>query len=258
MVINHFQLLGVNVAVTNLSLTTEFIEQKIAAGEKAYICIAPVSTIVDCQNSEKYKKIINQAGLTTPDGMPLVWIGRRRGNENIDRTYGPDLLPYVCQETQAKGYRHFFYGGTKETSQKLVKRLQHIFPSLNIVGAYAPDFIDHTTIESAEILDLINKARPDILWVGLGSPKQDYWMAAHRDKLNVSVMIGVGAAFDFIAGTKPQAPRWMRRAGLEWLFRLVAEPRRLWKRYLFGNTQFLYLLFLDLFKPRKQKDVVKV
>ena len=151
MEINRFQLLGVNVAVTNLALTTQFIEENIAKCAKTYICIAPVSTIVDCQDDREYREIINNAGLTTPDGMPLVWLGRLKGEQRIERTYGPDLLVYFCSTAQTKGYKHFFYGGTKETSFLLVKRLKEKFPSLNILGSYAPDLIDGKTPESSTV-----------------------------------------------------------------------------------------------------------
>lgn len=243
-----FDILGVRVAVTNLQLACQSIEQWIRERRKTYICISPVSTITDCQDDTEYRKIINNAGMATPDGMPLVWIGKLRGKKNIARTYGPDLMLTSCALSQTKGYRHYFYGGDPQTNNRLIERLKNRFPGIRIAGNFAPSFIGVGELESEDTLARINEADPDILWVGLGSPKQDYWMHLHRDKLKVPVMVGVGAAFDFIAGTKPQAPAWMRCSGLEWVFRLCCEPRRLWKRYLIGNTKFIYYLVRDMFR----------
>jgi len=244
------EILGVKVSVTNLAAACETIGQWISVKQKAYICIAPVSTIVECQKDEQYRLIVNKADMTTPDGMPLVWLGRVKGEKTIGRTYGPDLLLRLCELSQKTGYRHYFFGGSAKTIQLLPLRLKEQFPKLNIVGNFSPPFRDGYDQENEEIINKINAANPDILWVGLGSPKQDYWMHVHRSKLNCPVIVGVGAAFDFVAGTKPQAPIWMRRIGLEWFFRLVCEPHRLWRRYLIGNTQFIYLLIKDLFKNR--------
>jgi len=246
----YINILGVNVSATNLSLACESIGNWIETKKKTYVCIVPVSTIVDCQSDLKYKDIVNGAGMATPDGMPLVWIGKSSKNKTIQRTYGPDLMMNMCQRSQEKGYRHYFYGSTPERSQKLKNRLKEIYPALNIVGCFSPGFQDQNTIEEEVVLKEINQAKPDVLWVGLGSPKQDYWMYNHRDKLDVPVMVGVGAAFDFISGSKPQAPRWMQQNGLEWLFRLCCEPKRLWRRYLIGNTKFVFLLIKDLFRNK--------
>lgn len=246
--IERLDILGVGVAVTDLASACQSIESWIKERRKKYVCIAPVSTLVDCQSDAEYRKIINNAAMVTPDGMPLVWIGRWRGKKGIRRTYGPDLLLAFCQLSQVKGYRHYFYGGDSATNARLIEELKNRFPGITIVGNFAPSFIGVGELEREDILQRINDAQPDILWVGLGSPKQDYWMHHHRDKLKVPVMVGVGAAFDFIAGTKPQAPLWMRNNGWEWLFRLCCEPRRLWKRYLIGNTKFVCYLVRDMFK----------
>ena len=241
-----FDVLGVKIAVTNLQDACQSIENWIKERQKTYVCVAPVSTIVDCQRDSEYRKIINNAGMTTPDGMPLVWLGRLRGNKRLARTYGPDLMLKVCALSEAKGYRHFFYGGTPQTCDLLVENLKKGFPKLDIAGALSPLFQPGRLEERPEVLAQIDSLKPDIIWVGLGSPKQDYWMYHHRNKLNVPVMIGVGAAFDFLSGVKKQAPRWMRKSGLEWFFRLCCEPRRLWKRYLIGNAGFIYYLTRDL------------
>jgi N-acetylglucosaminyldiphosphoundecaprenol N-acetyl-beta-D-mannosaminyltransferase len=237
--------LGVKISAVNLDFACQTIGQWIDFKQKTYVCVAPVSTIIDCQKDPQYRAIINNAGMTTPDGMPLVWLGKMRGEKAIARTYGPDLMLNLCNFSQQRGYKHYFYGGTLNTIECLSQRLKMKFPQLNIVGSFAPGLLKSGELEKEEVIAKINDASPDIVWVGLGSPKQDYWMHLHRSRLNAPVIIGIGAAFDFVAGIKPQAPRWMQRSGLEWLFRLMCEPRRLWKRYLLGNTQFIYLLIKE-------------
>ncbi len=239
-------ILGVNVCVVNLRQACLFVEECIKHKKKTYVCVAPVSTIVDCQKDPEYNKIINGAGMVTPDGIPVVWLGKLKGEKGMERTYGPDLMLSLCQLSEKEGHRHFFYGGRPETNSLLARKLQGLFPKMKIAGSFAPSLMAKGQLEQGDVLRRIDDARPDVLWVGLGSPKQDYWMHRHRDHLDVPVMVGVGAAFDFIAGTKPQAPPWMRNSGLEWLFRLCCEPRRLWKRYLIGNTQFIYYCLRDM------------
>jgi N-acetylglucosaminyldiphosphoundecaprenol N-acetyl-beta-D-mannosaminyltransferase len=246
-------ILGVKIDETNLRLASQSIHDWIKNRQKTYVCVAPVSTVVDCQKDEQYKDTVNQAGLVTPDGMPLVWLGRLSGSMYIERTYGPDLMLTVCEVGLQYNYRHFFYGATIETLHKLLVNLSTRFPKINIAGHYAPGFRANHELEHEQVLNEINKAKPDILWIGLGSPKQDFWMREHRDKLDVPVMVGVGAAFDFISGVKKQAPKWIRSTGLEWLYRLCQEPRRLWKRYLIGNSLFIYFLVIDFFKKLGQK-----
>lgn len=246
----RFDVLGVRVSVTSLTGACEAIGQWIENKIKIYVCVAPVSTIIDCQDSAPYRDIVNAAGLVTPDGMPLVWLGRAKGHRDLERTYGPDLMLALCDYSQQRGYKHYFYGGTSVSLQRLSLRLKTQFPDLKILGAYAPGRLEINAMEEDEVIRQINALQPDILWIGLGSPKQDYWMARHRGKLDVPVLIGSGAAFDFLSGTKPQAPRWMQRSGLEWLFRLGCEPRRLWRRYLIGNSRFVFLLLRELFGAR--------
>lgn len=239
-------ILGVKVAITNLVTTFRWIQNCVSEKRREYVCIAPVSTIMDAQRSAEYREVVNGAGLATPDGMPLVWIGRVRGFKTMDRTYGPDLLPFTCDQGRTMGLKHFFYGGSDAVCQKLEKRLNDMFPGVNIVGHYAPPYRPAAEREEDAVIRMINDAKPDILWVGLGSPKQDYWMRMHRELIHAPVMVGVGAAFDFISGEKAQAPFWMQRSGLEWLFRLCCEPKRLWKRYVFGNSLFVYLMLKQL------------
>lgn len=241
-------ILGVRVSVTNLALACETIGRWILAGTRTYVCVAPVSTVMECQDDPEYRRIVNNAGMVTPDGMPLVWLGRWHGHKTMARTYGPDLMLALCDASQAKGYTHYFYGGAEATIQKLIGNLQGRFPALTVAGYYSPPALKVNEPERAEVIARINAANPDVLWIGLGSPKQDYWMVRHRDQVKAPVMIGAGAAFDFHSGAKPQAPVWMQRSGLEWLFRLCCEPRRLWRRYLIGNTRFVFLLFQQCWK----------
>jgi len=248
--LKHIFILGVKVSVTNLQTASLFIEDCIRRRKKTYVCIAPVSTIVDVQSNDRYKDIVNNSGMTTPDGMPLVWLGKLKGERGMERTYGPDLMAAFCQFSQDKGYRHYFFGGHEASNQLLISKLKERFPRINIVGNFSPSFREIGEREEASVIEAINQASPDVLWVGLGSPKQDYWMREHRDKLDAPVMVGVGAAFDFLAGVKKQAPVWMRRIGMEWFFRLCCEPRRLWRRYLVGNTLFIYWLLKDFFQSK--------
>ncbi len=248
---------GVRVSAVNLASACDSVSGWIGEGTKTYVCVVPVSTIVACQSDTNYLDVINNAGMATPDGMPLVWLGQWRGYRDIRRTYGPDLMLALCDLSQKRGYRHFLYGGSRETSQLLEDLLKKQFPHLNIVGRLSPPSRPLHTPEDPQAIEEINRTNADILWVGLGSPKQDFWMAQHRPQLTVPVMIGVGAAFDFLAMTKKQAPRWMQQAGLEWFFRLCCEPKRLWRRYLIGNSKFIYYLLQDslkqTFRRRRKK-----
>ena len=245
-----FDVLGVRVSALNLDKAAGLIAGMISRRERGYVCVAPVSTVVDARRSPAYREVLNGASLITPDGMPLVWLGRRQGFRDVHRTYGPDLMMTLCKAGEGRGWRHFFYGGSEEVCARLSARLREECPDVQIAGAIAPPYIPKAGQLSAEVAAAINAARPDILWVGLGSPKQDYWLALNRQLLDVPVMIGIGAAFDFHAGVKPQAPLWMQRSGLEWLFRLSCEPGRLWKRYLVGNSLFLWWMFCGLFSRR--------
>lgn len=207
--------------------------------------------IVEAQHDPELKQILNATDLVVPDGMPLVWLGRRRGHSLPQRVYGPDLLLAFCEETQAQGYRHFFYGGEPGVPEQLAGSLKRRFPGIQVAGTFSPPFRPLSPEEDDEIVAMISRAAPDVLWVGLGAPKQERWMHEHRRKLSVPVVVGVGAAFDMISGRRRQAPRWMREHGLEWLFRLCQEPRRLWRRYLIYGTQFVVWIVLETLGLRK-------
>ena len=245
-----FEICGVKVSVTTIPQACAAMEDWIKNRQKAYVCVAPVSTIVDCQSDPEYRDIVNKADMVTPDGMPVVWIGKWLGHQEIERTYGPDLMETFCGLSQDKGYKHFLYGGAESTCQLLESVLKKRFPKISIVGRYSPPFMESFVPESREIIENMNRLDPDVIWVGLGSPKQDYWINYHRKNLEAPVILGVGAAFDFLSGAKKQAPRWMQKSGLEWLFRLCSEPKRLWRRYLLGNTKFIFYVSRDFFSKR--------
>lgn len=233
-------ILGVGVSAVNLEMALDTIHRWIATGKQGYVCVTGVHGVMESHRDSTVRDIHNRAGLVVPDGMPLVWINWLRGQRHVDRVYGPDLMLACCESSVARGYRHFFYGGGDGVAELLVKRLTGRYPGLTVAGTYTPPFRTLTPAEDQEIVDTINAARPDIVWVGLSTPKQERWMADHSGRVNAPVMLGVGAAFDFHAGLKPQAPRWMQRSGLEWAFRLGTEPRRLWRRYLVNNPAFVY------------------
>jgi len=245
--ISHIRILGVNVSAVHLHSAHERICEWVKEKKRTYVCVAPASTLVEARQNEGYCAILNKAGMITPDGVPVVWLAKLKGCHDISRTYGPDLMRLLCKQPHIK---HYFFGGSTEVIRLLGQNLSRNYDAINIVGMTSPPFRNVAQVEDESTIKEINDARPDILWVGLGSPKQDYWMAMNRDLLDVPVIIGVGAAFDFIAGVKPQAPRWMQQNGLEWLFRFCCEPKRLWKRYLLGNILFVYYAIEDLWMKK--------
>ena len=238
--------LGVGVSAINMAMAVAAIDGWIARREHHYVTITGVHGIIECQDDAELRAIHNRAGLVTPDGMPLVWLSWLNGRADVDRVYGPDLMLALCERSCERGYRHFFYGGNDGVAERLRDRLVARYPSLNVVGIHTPPFRPLTPEEDEAVIARINDSGADLVWVGLSTPKQERWMAAHLGRLHAAAMIGVGAAFDFHAGLKPQAPRWMQRAGLEWLFRTVCEPRRLGARYLKNNPRFLALIALQL------------
>lgn len=215
------------------------IQRWIELRERHYVCVTGVHGVMESQRDPFLREIHNASGLTTPDGMPMVWAGRIAG-AGISRVYGPDLMLALCERAAARGWSSYFYGGRPGVPERLTARLVERFPGLPIAGIHSPPFGPVTPEEDEGIVQAINAAKPDIVWVGLSTPKQERWMAAHVDRLEAPVLIGVGAAFDIHAGTLAQAPVWMQRSGLEWLYRLIREPRRLWRRYLFNNPVFVF------------------
>ena len=235
----RFNVLGVGVSAISMADAVATIDSWIKDARRSYVCITGVHGVMESQSDKELCDIHNAAGMVTPDGMPLVWLGQLAGQCRVERVYGPDLFLEMMARSLETGSRHFFYGGGDGVAELLANRTRQRFPGVEIVGTHTPPFRPLTPEEDDAIVDEINDSRADIVWVGLSTPKQERWMAAHLGRLNAAAMIGVGAAFDFHAGLKSQAPRWMQRSGLEWAFRLATEPRRLGRRYLANNPRFV-------------------
>ena len=238
MVIERVNVLGVGISVINLPSALAAISDALQVRRKGYICVTGVHGVMEAQKDAVFRRILNQALLCTPDGMPMVWTGRLRGHREMSRVYGPDLMLDVCAWSEKHPCRHFFFGGVPGVADKLRDDLTKRFPNLQVVGCYTPPFRALNAGEQGQLEEMVRAARPDILWVGLSTPKQEKFMAEFLPRLDVTLMVGVGAAFDFHSGRIKQAPRWMQRSGLEWFFRLCQEPRRLAKRYLRNNPRF--------------------
>lgn len=243
---NRVNVLGVGLSVLNLKTALDAIGDAIRSRRKGYICVTGVHGVMEAQSDEAFRRILNGAFLCTPDGMPMVWMGKIRGHHGMSRVYGPDLMLDVCAEGEKNSWRHFFYGGADGIADKLAARLKERFPKMEVVGTYTPPFRPLSADEEKALQETIRTARPDIFWVGLSTPKQEKFMAAYLDKLDTTLMVGVGAAFDFHSGQVKQAPRWMQRSGLEWFYRLCQEPRRLAKRYFTNNPRFAWKILGQL------------
>jgi N-acetylglucosaminyldiphosphoundecaprenol N-acetyl-beta-D-mannosaminyltransferase len=243
----HFPVLGVHVSAVQIPEVIRQVQAWIHARSYGhFVAVTGMHGIMEAQNDPRFMLILNAASLVVVDGMPLVWLGRWRGFPLHRRVYGPELLAEFCAQTSSLGFRHFFYGGKPGVPEELVNRLRSRLPALQVAGVYSPPFRSLTEEEDRNLVALINESRADIVWVGLSTPKQEKWMYEHKEKLRVPVLIGVGAAFDFHSGRVKQAPRWMRDHGLEWLFRLSTEPRRLWRRYILLGSRFVWLVTLEL------------
>src|SRR3954470_12720182 len=232
--------LGIPLALTDYERTLDWIDAAAASRHRGYICVAATHTVMACQEDPALRAAVLGADFTVPDGQPLVWALNALGAGLGDRVYGPDLMEHACARAARTGQRFYLYGGRNQGALvELTRTLRLRHPGLKIVGGHAPPFRPLAPDEEAAIVADINRAAPDVVWVGIGVPKQEKWMARLRDRLDAPVLIGVGAAFDFHAGLIPQAPAWMQRAGLEWAFRLAQEPGRLWRRYLRYNPRFV-------------------
>jgi N-acetylglucosaminyldiphosphoundecaprenol N-acetyl-beta-D-mannosaminyltransferase len=232
MKVDRVNVLGVGISAIDMDVAARVIREAVRQRQKGYVCATGVHGVMEAFDDPVVKAALNGALLCTPDGMPMVWLGRLAGRKEIRRVYGPDLMLRMCEVSCQEGFRHFFYGGANGTVLELTRKLSARFPELKVVGTYEPPFRPLNGAEERELAELVRASRPDLFWVGLSTPKQDKFMAEYLAKLEVTVMLGVGAAFDFHSGRVRQAPSWMQNLGLEWFFRLCMEPRRLWKRYL--------------------------
>lgn len=232
-------IMGVNIAAINMEWLLEYLNKNINLLHGDYICISNVHTTVTSFEDPKYCAIQNDGIMAIPDGGPLSKIGKRRGFSAMERTTGPSLMGEMFEISVKKGYRHFFYGSTEETLNALKRKLEQKYPGIQIVGMYSPPFRPLTDEEDDAVKEMINKSNADFIWIGLGAPKQEKWMHDHKGQLD-GLMLGVGAGFDYYAGNIQRAPEWMQKNDLEWLFRLIQDPKRLFKRYLVTNSKFIY------------------
>lgn len=237
----RFDLFGVSISAVDVMGTVDVMEAWIREGHRDYVILTGAHGVVEMQDDSELRAINNRSGLTTPDGMPIVWWGRAKGFPEIEKVYAPDIMTETFRRSAARGDRHFFYGGAEGVADTLASKMTARFPGLSVAGTHCPPF---RTLEDAEedaIAERINATNPDIVWVGLGCPKQERWIARNRHRLSAPVLIGVGAGFDFLAGGSRHAPGWVQQSGFEWLFRLASEPRRLWPRYSSVVPRFLWL-----------------
>lgn len=232
-------IMGVNIAAINMEWLVDYLEKNISEIKGDYICVSNVHTTVTSFEDTDYCAIQNGGLMAIPDGGPLSTVGRKRGHKNMERTTGPSLMGEIFEISAKKGYRHYFYGSKEETLELLYQKLTSNYPGIQIAGMYSPPFRPLTEEEDRAIVERINETKPDFVWVGLGAPKQEKWMAAHQGKIN-GLMVGVGAGFDYHAGNIDRAPEWMQKSNLEWLYRLIQDPKRLFKRYLITNTKFIW------------------
>jgi N-acetylglucosaminyldiphosphoundecaprenol N-acetyl-beta-D-mannosaminyltransferase len=249
----HANVLGVGVHAVNMAFAVKTIADAVAARSKGYVCATGVHGVMEAQRDPSLRKIFSRALLVVPDGMPTVWMGHLQGLPQMRRVFGPDLMLEVIGDTALRSCAHFLYGGDFGVAQQLEASLRRRFPRVRIAGTYAPPFRPLNEAERAELTELVDRLRPDIIWVGLSTPKQEHFMAEYSPRLNATLMIGVGAAFDFHTGRLKDSPRWMKSCGLQWLHRLCQEPVRLWKRYLVNNPSFLAQAALQVTGVRRFK-----
>ena len=248
--IPHFDIGGIDVAAIDIPRACEIIAKVAVSRRPAYVTVTGAHGIVESIHDEEIHRAHQAALMTVPDGMPLVWLGRLLGCQSIGRVYGPDLMQAMFSDKRYRELRHFFYGSSGSVIAALVGSLAAKFGQFNLAGSYCPPMKPIGFQEEDSVLALIRAANPDIIWVGLSTPKQELWLQAHMPKIGHGVGIGAGAAFELVSGTVAQAPRWIQRSGLEWLFRLAMEPKRLFRRYFFVVPRFACLFLVRLLKPR--------
>lgn len=237
--------LGVGVHAVNLQTAIEFVENSIRSGSNGYVCVTGVHGVMEANRDPEFRRILDSALLVLPDGMPTVWVGRCQKHREMKRVFGPDFMSEVCSRSANKVYSHFLYGGKPGVAQDLQHCLEKQYPGINIVGTFTPPFRPLNREEQSSLTDTIAALRPDIVWVGLSTPKQERFMAEMIGRLDCRLMIGVGAAFDIHTNRINDAPVWIKNSGLQWMHRLYQEPGRLWKRYLINNSVFLWRLGLQ-------------
>jgi N-acetylglucosaminyldiphosphoundecaprenol N-acetyl-beta-D-mannosaminyltransferase len=251
--IPRVNILGVGVSAIDMREAILYTDAFIQEGRTGYICVTGVHGIMEAQSDPHFRSVLNSSNLTTPDGTPTVWLGHLHGFSKMRKVTGPDYMLALCSQSVAKGYRHFLYGGKPGVAERLAEVLSEKFPGIQIVGTFTPPFRPLTADEEVSLIGQIKEAQPHILWVGLSTPKQERFMEQYVGRLNVNLMVGVGAAFDLHIGAIKDAPEWMKAAGIQWLHRLIQEPRRLWRRYLFNNPKFIWKISLQLLGLQQYK-----
>lgn len=249
--IARVNVLGVGISAINMDDAVRLSDLLLQSKQQGYICVTGVHGIIEAQSDPQFRRILNSSFVTTPDGMPTVWVGRFQGHHSMRRVYGPDFMIELCRLSVERGYKHFLYGGKKGIAERLAATLAELVPGVEVVGTFTPPFRPLRAEEEAELIARVRKTQPDILWVGLSTPKQERFMAEYLSRLDAILMVGVGAGFDIHIGAVRDAPRWTKSAGLQWLHRLIQEPRRLWKRYLLNNPRFAWNVALQLLGLRK-------
>jgi N-acetylglucosaminyldiphosphoundecaprenol N-acetyl-beta-D-mannosaminyltransferase len=243
--------LGVGISVINMETAIALSDSFIQSNGRGYVCVTGVHGVMVAQQDHAFRQILNDSVMSTPDGMPMVWMGKLRGHASMAQVFGPGYMLGMCQRSVERGYRHFLYGGNEGVAEQLAAELRSKVPGLQIVGTYTPPFRPLNPSEEAELAAMVAETKPDIFWVGLSTPKQERFMAAHLGKLDVKLMVGVGAAFDFHTGRIKDSPRWLKNLGLQWLHRTLQEPRRLVPRYAKIVPAFLFLATLQILGIRK-------
>jgi N-acetylglucosaminyldiphosphoundecaprenol N-acetyl-beta-D-mannosaminyltransferase len=236
----HADVLGVKVSAIDLETAVELADRWISIGNRGYMCLTGVHGVMEAQRDPEMRQILNRALINAPDGMPMSWVGRLQGFSEIDRVFGPDFMAAMCRRSVDRGYRNFLYGGKPGVAEFLSATLKRKFRGLQIVGTYTPPFGDLSHDQEQALFAHVREAKPHIVWVGLSTPRQERFMARHLDRFETSLLVGVGAAFDFHTGLVRDCSGWIKRAGLQWLHRLLQDPRRLWRRYLTNNPAFLW------------------
>jgi N-acetylglucosaminyldiphosphoundecaprenol N-acetyl-beta-D-mannosaminyltransferase len=243
--------LGVGVSAINLDGATESLRSILQNSGRGYVCVTSVHGVMEAQKDPELLRILNSSLLSTPDGMPTVWVGKLQGFSDMRRVRGLELMLRVFEMSAREGYTHFLYGGKPGVADQLKAALMARCPGAKVVGTYTPPFRNLTAQEEEDLAMRIKELRPDFFWVGLSTPKQEHFMARYNGELDTRIMVGVGAAFDYLAGLVEDAPEWVRNAGLQWVHRLMQDPKRLWKRYLYNNPRFIYRITLQLTGARK-------
>lgn len=247
---------GVQLAVTDYSEMLDWIDEMVATRTRGYLCACNVHTVMASHEDPELRAALESASINVPDGQPLVWALNALGHQLEGRVYGPELMSRACERAVDHGHRFYLYGGRNQGALvQLALNLRRRYPGVRIVGGYSPPHRPLTPEEESAVIQEINHSKADVVWAGIGVPKQEKWMARMRPRLEAPVLVGVGAAFDFHAGLVPQAPGWIQESGLEWAYRLSQEPRRLWRRYLRYNPKFVAAFMAQLAAERRRARV---